>query len=1188
MVRTRPAKRVSQASRPAAGRGAASAFTRARFVPARLLRRALPGALACVVAAAASCRREPPAPALAPAEYAKVVRAFYTGLAALQVGDDVRAEEKLREATALAPAEPAAWADLGLLYLRQRQFDRAAESFERARTLAPDDARMYMMLGQLEAARGNSAAAIKNFRRAAELDPRNLKALYALSEETGREAGEAGEEEVLRLLRRILEVQPDNLSVQLDVARLAAKRGDDALFNQAVTRLKGQSAAWPPEALEQLMTVEAAASASGTRAAAPRVQFLRNVLVRLPEYRQSRLAVQDPPETLSEPFTTFLRLPPPSPRPAPPDDGLSYGVEQPDAPTSQSWIGALHGVAEGEPAILFADGREARFFDGPRLPFPGGPATAAPSAHAVAALDFNYDFKTDLAFAGEGGFRLYRQADGAGFADVTANTKLPVSATGAAYAGAWAADIEADGDLDLVLGAKDGPPVVFRNNGDGTFAEQRPFAGVNALRDFVWADLDGDGDPDAALLDAGGRISVFTNERTGQFNARTPPPVPNTTVALAVADLNEDGRFDLLALDVDGVLRRVSDTGEAADWEAADVLRREDGSAGKLHTMGVRVFAADLDNNGGVDVLTSDPDGTRVWLGDGGGGFKRLKLPDGIARTRTLSVADMKADGLLDLVGLGEQGRPTLGLALGSKRYHWQVIRPRAASATGDQRINSFGVGGEMEIRAGLLVQKQLITGPVVHFGLGEQEGADVVRVVWPNGSVRAEFDLKADQSVLAEQRLKGSCPSLFAFDGRGMAFVKDCAPWSPAIGLRINSYQTARVTQTEEWVKIEGRQLAPSPDGFYDLRVTAELWETFYLDRYALDAVDHPPGTEIFVDERTARAAPALKAYAVRTPQKIARALDDAGADVTEIVARRDGRHLDTFGRGTHQGVTRDHFVEIELPEEAPRDGALFLVAHGWLHPTDASINVAVSQGGHAPPKGLSLEVADGRGGWAVAKPDLGFPAGKNKTILVDLSGVFKPDAPRRLRLRTNMEIYWDAIEWAAGADEKQLKITRLGPAVADLRFRGFSEMAQADPSSPETPRYDRISSTGQKWRDLVGYYTRFGDVRELLAEVDDRVVIANAGDELVLRFRAPAAPPAGWSRSYVFVGNGWIKDGDFNSQFSKTVLPLPSRDRDEYNTLPPRLEDDPVYRRHPRDWQDYHTRYVTPRRFADPLRAK
>ncbi|HEX8116077.1 MAG TPA: ASPIC/UnbV domain-containing protein, partial [Pyrinomonadaceae bacterium] len=493
----------------------------------------------------------------------------------------------------------------------------------------------------------------------------------------------------------------------------------------------------------------------------------------------------------------------------------------------------------------------------------------------------------------------------------------------------------------------------------------------------------------------------------------------------------------------------------------------------------------------------------------------------------------------------------------------------------------------EMETRAGLLVQKQLITGPVVHFGLGDQAGADVVRVVWPNGSVRAEFELKADQSVLAEQRLKGSCPSLFAFDGKRMRFVKDCAPWSPAIGLRINNYQTLKVGQTEEWVKVRGDQLAPH-DGFYDLRITAELWETYYLDRYRFAVVDHPADTEVFVDERTARRPPALKVYTVGRTHAFAGARDDAGKDVSEVVNKLDGRHLDTFGRGAYQGVTREHFVELELDEEAPREGPLWLVAHGWLHPTDASINVAISQGSQPPPKGLSLEVADGKGGWAVAQPDLGFPSGKNKTILVDLQNVFRAGAPRRLRLRTNMEIYWDALEWAAGADDGQTKVMSLAPASAALRFRGFSEMRSADGSSPETPDYNRLASTGQRWRDLVGYYTRFGDVRELLAETDDRVVITNAGDELLLRFAEQPAPPAGWARDYVLIGNGWIKDGDYNSEFSKTVLPLPSRDREYYTTPPTRLEDDPVFRRHPQDWQNFHTRYVTPQVFKGGLRVR
>lgn len=1138
--------------------------------------------LSALTIAGAGCRSAN-LPAKDSPQYLGAVRAFYVGLSALQVGDDVRAEEKLKEATALAPDEPASWADLGLLYMRQRRFDEAAASLDKARQLAPENAGLYVLLGQLESARGNSAEAAAHFRRAAELDPRNLKALYALSRELER-GGEGGEEEVLRLLQKILEVQPGNLSVRLDVARLAAKRGDAELFGRLMSGFGTDSAAWPPEAQEQLKAVQSAAASGNTRAAAPRVQFLRNVLVRLPEYRQSRLAVEDPPEILSEPFTRFVTMESPSPKPAPPDDALTFNAEpsQEFGVGAWEWSGAIS-LDGGSPTLLFADGRTAQLAGGIKLAFPGGPAPTRPTLNAVAALDFNYDFKTDLALAGEGGFRLYRQENPTTFVDVTGQTKLPASVADAPYAGAWAADIEADGDLDVLLAAKDGAPTVLRNNGDGTFAEQHPFGGVTDLRDFAWADLDGDGDPDAALLDAHGRLFVFTNERTGQFRARPLPQDIPQAVGLGVADVNSDGQFDLLLLGANGVLRRLSDKGEGSDWDSAEVARLE-GTPQDMTAGTVKLTAADLDNNGGIDLLASAMTGARAWLSDAEGKFKPLRLPELVANARAVSVADVGGDGRLDLVGVGRDGQAFVAAGRGSKNYHWQLIRPRAANATGDQRINSFGVGGEMEIRAGLLVQKQLVTGPLVHFGLGDQAGADVVRVVWPNGSVRAEFELKVDTSVLAEQRLKGSCPSLFAFDGKRMRFVKDCAPWSPAIGLRINNYQTLKVGQTEEWVRIRGDQLAPR-EGFYDLAITAELWETYYLDRYQFAVVDHPVGTEVFVDERTARNPPALKVYTTAEPHTFAGAWDDAAKDVSEVVNKLDGRHLDTFGRGAYQGVTREHFVELELGEDAPREGPLWLVAHGWLHPTDASINVAISQGSQPPPKGLSLEVADGKGGWTVAQPDLGFPAGKNKTILVGLQNVFKPGAPRRLRLRTNMEIYWDALEWAAGADDSRTKVVSLAPSTAELRFRGFSEMRSADGSSPETPDYERIASTGQRWRDLVGYYTRFGDVRELLAETDDRVVITNAGDELLLRFAEQPAPPAGWARDYVLVGNGWIKDGDYNSEFSKTVLPLPSRDQEYYTTPPTRLEDDPVYRRHPQDWENFHTRYITPQVFKGGL---
>jgi hypothetical protein len=70
--------------------------------------------------------------------------------------------------------------------------------------------------------------------------------------------------------------------------------------------------------------------------------------------------------------------------------------------------------------------------------------------------------------------------------------------------------------------------------------------------------------------------------------------------------------------------------------------------------------------------------------------------------------------------------------------------------------------------------------------------------------------------------------------------------------------------------------------------------------------------------------------------------------------------------------------------------------------------------------------------------------------------------------------------------------------------------------------------------------------------------------------------------------MGDGWIKDGDYNSTFSKTVLPLPYHAKQEYTTVPGKLEDEWVYQQHPEDWQKYHTRYVTPAVFQNALRSR
>jgi len=316
---------------------------------------------------------------------------------------------------------------------------------------------------------------------------------------------------------------------------------------------------------------------------------------------------------------------------------------------------------------------------------------------------------------------------------------------------------------------------------------------------------------------------------------------------------------------------------------------------------------------------------------------------------------------------------------------------------------------------------------------------------------------------------------------------------------------------------------------------------------------------------------------------------LDDDGNDVTEIVSKIDARYLDNFGRGKYQGVTRDHYVEVDLGDEAPQQGPVYLLANGWIHPTDSSINVAIGQGSNEPPHAIVLEIPDGKGGWKMGRNDIGFPAGKNKTIVIRLDGIAgNSGVARRVRLRTNMEIYWDALLYAQGLDNQLATQKILKPASAELRYHGISLITTANRSSPELPHYDKVVSRRQYWRDLTGYHTRFGDVRELLDKVDDRYVIMNAGDEIAFQFKVPEAPPSGWKRDFVWISDGWVKDGNLNTRFSKTVLPLPYHAMKDYITPPGRLQDDPVYKRFPEDWKKYHTRYVTPDEFKRGLRPQ
>jgi tetratricopeptide (TPR) repeat protein len=170
------------------------------------------------------------------ATYEEVSRAFYHGYAALQVGllDDARAQ--FAKATEIVSREPASWANLGLTEMRLGELERAAQAIDRAAQLASSNSQIAFLQGQVEVGRGRPDEAIARFRRAADLNPAGLRERYALAQEIESAGGPNADAQAQELLDQLVRLSPDNIAAVLERARLAAKRSDGRVLQEAVGR----------------------------------------------------------------------------------------------------------------------------------------------------------------------------------------------------------------------------------------------------------------------------------------------------------------------------------------------------------------------------------------------------------------------------------------------------------------------------------------------------------------------------------------------------------------------------------------------------------------------------------------------------------------------------------------------------------------------------------------------------------------------------------------------------------------------------------------------------------------------------------------------------------------------------------------------------------------------------------------
>jgi hypothetical protein len=236
--------------------------------------------------------------------------------------------------------------------------------------------------------------------------------------------------------------------------------------------------------------------------------------------------------------------------------------------------------------------------------------------------------------------------------------------------------------------------------------------------------------------------------------------------------------------------------------------------------------------------------------------------------------------------------------------------------------------------------------------------------------------------------------------------------------------------------------------------------------------------------------------------------------------------------------------------------------------------------QAGLSPiPPYIEAQMPDGS--WRKVVADMGFPAGLPRTVTVDLTGKL-PAGVTRLRITTNLQIYWDRALVDNEASPQQqpesaalaTHTTELPLAAATLAFRGYPQQLDGHTPGDLTYNYQRMSATGP-FVPHRGAYTRYGDVMPLLRAIDDEFVVFGTGEDMDLEFSAAALPtlPKGWSRDYFFYANGFVKDMDFYEAMPFSVGSLPFHGMSSYPY--PATEHYPTDATHTAYQLEYNTRF-------------
>ena len=770
------------------------------------------------------------------------------------------------------------------------------------------------------------------------------------------------------------------------------------------------------------------------------------------------------------------------------------------------------------------------------------------------APDLDGDCARDIVMGGKQGLRVLHNRRNATFEDVTVRAGFPEKLIPTCAA---AGDIDNDGLVDLVVGGPGGIEVFLNRTDVAALTdwkfEMLDFPQGSGARSVALWDFDHDGDLDIAIdgfavyrtaLDETEKGTTVSFKRVSLFGEDDVGKTFSSATELLILDVDDDHDTDLLVIAESGncwfdnlrelkFKRRDLPAGNGVgvfdvDQDFVEEVRIGgtvyDYADGEFRALFERAALLDLDGDGLAD---EDP-------------FAGIELPGAVERA---IASDLNRDGGRDLIVVTDAGLRVF-MSRPERPAAWIDVRPRGGATNAD------GIGTKMRLFAGDLRVGATCRDGLVSLALGRRTLIDAILLRWTNGVEQGVVTPNLLQCLDVEEREGevGSCPFVYTWDGERWHFIADVQSGVP-LGLPVADgvYLNARSNET---ILIPGDKLRPV-DGRLKVDVTEEFRELFYVDSVVLRAIDRPADVRPVLNEGfTVMSFPEFRVFGFRELTPPVRATDHKGRDWTGKLRTRDLQHAVVFDKldaKQYEGLAHPWSIELDFGAW-DGEGHLRLVMDGWVEFPTASASIAASQSAtvNFQPPVIDWKQPDGT--WKRIHNDPGFPAGKIKSVLVDLKNKV-PAGRVVLRISSTQRLHWDSF-FLATRDEPPA-LSELALLVATHEFHGVGKRIE-DPDGELPWRYSHDDlEEFHRWDQMpMGMLSRYGDVRKLLTKIDDRYPILASGDGIRLEFDATSLPPlpAGWVRDWCFTTEGWVKDADMNQAVRESVGPLPFHGMSKY----------------------------------------